>query len=885
MKLWCRVKSAWRNLFHRNQVERQLNTELHAYLDLVTGERIASGMPPSEARRTALVDFGGIEQVKEVVRAERAGVSLERAWLDAKYASRQLRRNSGFTITVILTLALSIGINTAVFSVVNALILKSLPYNHPELMGTIYTRVTGASASDERHNINGEQWELLRDNVPSLTSAISSVRTSAVNLRAGSEVRSVQAGRISAHYLDVLALRPLIGRNFLDLEDRVNGPKTAILSSALWRNTFNSDRTIAGHTILLKGEPYTVVGVLPDGAITPLNADIYTAIQGSRRGEGVGTNFQALTRLRDGASWQQSDAELNRAWSVRTRRYELEGDASAHVSYYSVPFQKGETARLRPQVLALMLAAGFILLIACANLAALNLARMLRRKAEFATRLALGASHWQLQKQLWIENLLLAFVAGAAAMAVGFIALRILLVLLPEHFLPVADVSLDERVLMFTLAVSLFTSVLFGMLPALTTRRFDLRSAMASRTATFGDRLRLRQSLIVGEVALTTVLLACSGFLIRTLVQLQTLPAGFRPSGVMTARASLDDARYHDAPAFRKLLAQSTAAMRQIPSVDHAAVGLSLPYERSLNTGGISISNGKEAGHEVMADEVYVTPDYFAALQIPIVAGRSFNDADGPTTQHVAIVNRSFAAKYFHGANPIGRYLMKDTVIVGMVDSVKIVPGFDSVAPLSDEQTMYIPASQMPARQLALLHVWFQPSWIVRTAVPIEGLGAQMQRALSSVDPNLPFSGFYRMSDLLAKALSAQRVEVALLGSIASLALFLTAVGIFALIANIVTQKTRELGLHLALGSTVSQAMLQIGAPGIQASGVGLVIGLGLSELAMRAMRSVVFGLEIYDAWTILAVILSLALVAFAATVVPTLRVAGIDPARTLRDE
>jgi predicted permease len=802
-----------------------------------------------------------------------------------KYALRQLWRNPGFTVTVILTLALSIGANTAIFSIVNALMLKNLPYPHPERMGTIYTRLTGLKPMDERHHVNGEQWELLRDQVPSLISAVSNIRTPGVNLRSGSHVQYLHAGRISAHYLDALGIHPVAGRNFSEEEDRVAGPKVAILSYSLWRNSFGADRKILGQSILLKGEPYTVVGVLPEGATTPLNADLYTAIQASRNGEGAGTNFEAVTRLRDGATWQQADAEINRAWSMRTQRYELVGDPGAKATYYSVPLQKGQTAKLRPQVLALMLAAGFILLIACANLAGLTLVRMLRRASEVATRLALGASRWQIQRQLWVENLLLAFVGGAAGVVVGFVALRGLLMLLPENFLPVADVSLDGRVLAFTLVVSLLTSVLFGMLPALMTRRFDLRAALASRAAVGGEHLRLRQALIVGEVALTVVLLAASGLLIRTLIHLQTLAPGFNPTGVMTARASLDDVRYHGPIAFRKLVNESVAAMRQIPGVQSAAVGLSLPYERSVIMGGLPIIDGKEAGQKVIADEVYVTPDYFEVLQIPMLMGRSFTDADGPATQHVAIVNETFVRKHFHGANPIGRYLFKDTMVVGVVEDVAMAPGIDAIAPLVGEATVYIPSSQVEASLLRGVHLWFQPSWIVRTAGPVEGLNVQMQRALASADPNLPFSGFYGMHDLLAKTLATQRVEVALLSAMAGLALLLSAVGIFALVANIVAQKTREIGIRIALGSSIRQAMIHIGGPGAGASAVGLIVGLTLCAGALRAMHTVLYGIAVYDAPTIITVVAVLALVTVIATTVPTLRIAGIDPAKTLREE
>jgi len=801
-----------------------------------------------------------------------------------KFAVRQLGRNPGFTATVILTLALSIGANTAIFSIVNALMLTSLPYSHPERMGTIYTRITGTRSSDQRHHVNGEQWELLRDDVPALISAVSSGQASGINLQAGTQVQYLQAGRISEHYLDVLGVHPVAGRSFSEVEDRPHGPKAVILSYGLWRNSFGADSNILGRAILLKGEPYVVIGILPEGVTTPLNADLYTALQPSREGEGGGTNFDAITRLRDGATWQEADAQINRAWLRRSRRYELVNNPGAQISYYSVPLQKGETGTLRPQVLTLMMAAGFILLIACANLAGLTLVRMLRRMPEVATRMALGASQWQIQKQLWVENLLLAFVGGIAGVAVGFGALRGLLLLLPEHFLPVASVPLNGRVLAFTLLLSLLTSLLFGMLPALATRKLDLRSAIASRAVIGGDRLRLRQALIVGEVALTVVLLAASGLLIRTLIHLQTLPAGFDATGVMTARASLDDARYHDPIAFRKLLSESILAMRQIPGVQHAAVGLSLPYERSLND-GVTLSDGKEAGQQVMTGVVYITPDYFGALQIPVRMGRTFTDEDGADSQHVAVVNETFARKFFHGTSPIGRYVDKDTMIVGVVEDVTIAPGLEVNAPLAGEEAMYIPATQVDGKLLSLVHVWFQPSWIIRTAGPVEGLTAQMQHALASVDSNLPFSGFYRMSDLQARTLATQRVEVALLSAMAGLALLLSAVGVFALVANIVAQKTREIGIRIALGSTIRQAMVHIGTPGVRASILGLLLGLVLCAGALRTMQSVLYGVSVYDIRTILTVVGVLALVTLIASMVPTLRIAGIDLAKTLREE
>ncbi len=800
-----------------------------------------------------------------------------------QFAFRQMRRNRGFTAAVMVTLALAIGANTAIFSIVNALMLTSLPYPHPERMGTIFRSVQGLRPYDGPTGIDGEQWELLRDNVPALISAISGW-SSGVNLQAGARVAYVQDGRISQHYLDVLGIHLAAGRNFTAAEDQPHGPNAAILSYRLWRNIFGGDRGIVGQTIHLKGELYTVIGVLPQGAATPLNAEVYTALQPSASGEGGGTNYDVITRLRDGATWLEANAEINRAWAAPAASLARENRAE-RVSFYSVPLQQGEAATLRLKAVALMLAAGLILLIACANLAGLTLVHVSRRTPELATRLALGASHWQIQKQLWIENLVLAVAGGAAGVDVGYLALRGLLALLPLGYLPVAGIPLDGRVLAFTLAVSLLTSILFGMLPALATRRVDLRSSMASRSVASTERLRLRQALIAGEVALTVLLLAGAGLLVRTLVHLETLPPGFNAHGVMTAKASLADARFHDPAAFRKLLAESTEAMRRIPGVENAAVGLTLPYERTLND-QVTLADGKESGEHVGADFVYVTPGYFKALQIPLLAGRRFTGSDGPNTQPVAIVNHAFAEKFYHGANPVGRSLNRGPVIVGLVGDVQLSSGLDPVAPLQTEETVYVPAAQMtqPA-YLAVIHTWFQPSWIVRTAGPIAGLTAQMQRALASADPGLPFSGFYRMSDLEARTLATQRIEVALLGAMAALALLLSVVGIFALVANMVAQRTREIGIRVALGSPIRRAMVHIAAPGIRASAWGLILGLILCAGALRVLRSVLYGVGVYDGPTILAVVVVLSSAALIAAAVPALRVVRIDPAETLRDE
>ena len=483
MDLLRTVLSRCAALFRHRRLDSDLDEELRAHIELATEENMQKGMPRAAARSAALRAFGGFTQTRETYRIQRGFPRTQSLLRDTRYALRQLGRNTGFTLTVVVTLALAIGANTAIFSIVNALMLKSLPYPHPERMSVLYARISGPEASDEIIDLDGEQWERLRDDVPALLSAVSSGISSGVNLQAGARVQYLHTARISAHYLDVLGVQPFAGRNFSEAEDRPQGAKVAILSYSEWKTAFDGDRDLLGQSIKLKGEPYTVIGILPEGAVTPLNADIYTALQPSRDGEGQGANFDAITRLRDGATWQQADAELNRAWAGQVQGFEKRNPGT-RILYYSVPLQKGQSAELRPKTLALMLAAGFILLIACANLAGLTLVRIMRRTPEIATRLALGASHWQIQRQLWVENLILAFTGGLVGVGVGFAALRGLLSLLPEGFLPVAHVPLDGSVLGFTLAVSLLTCILFGTLPAFATRKVEIRASMANRTGT-----------------------------------------------------------------------------------------------------------------------------------------------------------------------------------------------------------------------------------------------------------------------------------------------------------------------------------------------------------------------------------------------------------------
>ncbi len=816
---------------------------------------------------------------------------------DLRYAFRQLRKSPGFAVTAVLTLALAIGANTAIFSVVNALMLRPLPYPEPSRLGALIMHWNSPKGTEDDDSANGQTYLHVRDQVPAVTAAAEG-EEGGVNLQAGSSVQYVQQLRVSSKYFDVLGIPPQIGRSFTREEDRPNGPAVVVLSNHLWRTTFHSDPHIVGRAIRLKGAPFTVVGVLPRGAQSPLNegvtqaVDLWTPLQPTTTGEGEGTNYGVLLRLKPGSTWAQADAQLERlALTLFEKSLARNHDASVHL--VGVPLQRSEALPLRPAVFGLMVAVGFILLIACANLAGLALVRAGRRSGEMATRMALGAGRFALVSQLWTENMVLALLGGAAGLGVAKGGLVLLQRLIPVGLLPTNNFGLDGRVLLFTLAVSLATSVLFGMLPALELRRIDLRSAMAvgaSRPSSGSSNRRMRALLIAGEIALTVVLVSASGLLVHSLIYLETLPPGFDANNVMTGKVSLDDARYHDPAAFQHLLTASLDAMRRIPGVKNAAVGLSLPYERALNF-GVRIADGKNAGRDFEADEFYVTPGYFDVLRMHILAGREFTDSDTAQSQPVAIVNEAFAGKYLEQRNPVGRHLQSGAHprhamgIVGVVADIIQTPGLDRAAPLTSEPTVYLPATQINSDFLSLAHVWFQPSWIVRTRGPIAGITEAMQKALAQADPTLPFSGFYSMMDLERHALGMQRVEVMLLGVLAGLALLLSAIGVYGLIANLVVQRKREIGIRLALGSSIRAAMVEVGRLGVQATILGLAAGLAASFLALRAMKGFIYGIGMYDPATLIGTILVLAVVAVAATFLPARRIARIDPTTILREE
>ncbi len=878
----------FRRTVSRKQLYRDLSDEMQAHIEEKAAELMESGLSRDDAQAAARREFGNALLLEERGRQVWTWSTLDAIGRDVRFALRQLRRNSGFTLTVLLTLTLAIGANTAVFSMVNALLLRPLPYPKPERLASLMRHTTGVTAGGQRvdeleDGQDGESWELVRDRVPSVQPAAYSFGSSGVNLEANHQIRYVLDHRVSAAFFDVLGIRPLLGRNFVPEEDRPNGPHAVILSYDLWKSLFSADANIIGQTILLKGEPYIVVGVMPPHIQDTTPADLWTPLQPWHGGEGGGDNYHVVMRLRGDASWAQVDSQLQ-PLHPEIFDHLFKGAKSQLIA---LPLQKALAQEKRDATLILMSAVGLILLIAAANLAGLILVRVGRRQDELATRMALGAPRSAILRQVFMEPLVLTLAGAGCGTALAFFGLRAFAGLFPEDMLPLGGIAIDGRVMAFTLLCAAGVSLFIGIFPALATRHVHVRPSISSRAAGEAASGRTRQVLIACEVCFTMVLLAGAGLLVRTLVRLQTLPSGFDSSSIMTAKASLDDARYHDPGAFQRLVRSSLTAMQRIPGVESAAMGLSLPYERGLND-GFRVLDGPRAGHEMASSTAYVSPEYFSALRIPILSGRAFTESDTGASQPVAIVNVSFAKKHMGTLNVVGLHLglgKQSYRIVGLVGDVKKAPGIYVDAPLSTEPMYYVPYTQVDEASLALVHTWFQPSWLARERGRVAGLPEAMQRALAEADPRLPFSGFYQMADLQALALSAQRVEVLLLTILAGLALLLSVVGVYGLVANMVVQRKREIGIRMALGCRLGQAMRTVAASGIAAAIAGLGGGLLVSGFALRLLRSQLYGVGSLDPATLIVVALILLVAALAASLLPTRRIARIDPAATLRAE
>ncbi len=810
-------------------------------------------------------------------------------WQDFRYAFRLLRRSPSLSAIIVVTLALCIGANTAIFSVIDATLLRPLPYPEPERLASVVRHFRAHGAEGDNAGQTGALWELVRDRASFLNAAVYSGGADGVNFASGGTAQYVQQQRVGAGFFRVLGAAPLIGREFTREEDRPGGPAVVVLSHHFWQRVFHADVTVVGRSIMLRGEPYNVVGVMPENFRSDAAADLWTPLRPSKSGEGGGQNYEVIARLKPGVTWAQADGQIEAAGAGTIAEMKLPKDISARL--HLVSLQQSETAGVRRPILIAWAAVGLVLLIGCANVASLLLARAGARSREIATRMALGGGRWAVARQLLVESLVLAVLGGAAGLLVGLAGLRALQALAADSFPITEAMRLDGRLLAATACLALLASFLAGIFPALEASGVDIRAALteAGTRGVAGARKRwTRRMLVSGEVALAVLLLIGAGLLIRTLTHLYQLRPGFDPANVITASFSLEDARYSTAQKVNQLFDGGLARIRELPGVESAAVGLTLPYQRGLNDGFRRVDGPEASTEDLITDENYVTPDYFRAFRIPLLRGRDFRASDGATSAPVAIVNNAFAKKYLSRQEALGSHLFTDPEtreIVGVVGDVQETAGWGDFGPLGTVPMIYVPAAQTSDSFVQMVHTWFPPHWVIRTAGSSESVTRGIRDVAETIDPLLPISAFRTLQELRSRSLGEQRFHATLLATLAGLALLLAVIGLYGLMSQSVMERRREMGIRMALGSSVSRAIRDAALPGVLLALTGVAAGCVLAGLSVRVLEDQLWGVTARDPLTFVSVPLILLFVAALASLIPALRIAKLNPADTLRDD
>ncbi|MBZ5606560.1 MAG: ABC transporter permease, partial [Acidobacteriia bacterium] len=734
---------------------------------------------------------------------------------DLRYALRLIRQNWGFSLTVIAILALCIGANTAVLSVVNAAMFRPLDYPEPERLGAVASRAFGREGEFTSDSHDGRTWELIKERVPSLDGAVyGGGFGGGVNMGVNGAGVYVKQQRVSAGFFHAIGIAPEIGREFNDLEDRAGGPAAVILSHNLWKKYFHGDPGVVGRGILLRGEPYTVIGVIPAGfRFADVAADVWTPVRPSRTGEGGGSNYGVIGRIKPGATWVQASSELNALVPELKRQRTYSKDAKVQLEL--IGLQQDLTSELRQPLKMLWAAVAAVFILGCVNIGGMLLARASGRVGEIATRLALGAPIGRIVRQLLVESTTLGLIGGAAGIGVGYACLQGLKILGADAYSLLETVDLDWRVLLATLALTVIAGIGFGLVPAWQAAHVDLRSAQTgTRTVAGKKRFVPLGALVGGQVALAVPLLIGAGLLLRTFLYLWNINPGFDPNHVLTAQFSMQDARYKTAAAMSRMYDEVIDRLRQQPGIEAVAASLTLPYERALN------DNVQIPGYDrpQITNLTYVTPEFFTALRIPLQQGRLFTRGDGASSDKVAIVNQAFANLYLkNGAlgQPLGGSEKSRRTIVGVVGNVQEKrAGWGDFGPVAAVPTMYMPAAQA-GDEFMFVHVWFSPNWIVRSSLPQREVAATVERVTRSVDPLLPVAEFRSINDIKSATLAEQRFLAALVDALGGLAILLTTLGIYGLIANLVAERTKELGIRMALGASTKEAVWTAVRPGL----------------------------------------------------------------------
>jgi predicted permease len=810
-------------------------------------------------------------------------------WLqDLRFAVRMLRRNVVLTLVILASLGIGIGANSAIFSVVDALLLRPLPYPHSDRLAAVWLHSPGIGILRDWPS-PGQFIDIKNENHSFEQMALAQSRTA--TLTAHDQPERVDVLSAQSSLLSMFGAKPLLGRTLLPDEDGPGKPPVAILSNGIWQRLFNSDPAIVGKSITLNGKAYTVAGVLQHGFTVnaevlpsegPMDkVDIFLPLPlgpdaQQRRGD---ENYNIVVRLRPDVSFQQAQADIN----IIANRIRLKDKRGVTFGMDVVSLQKQVVGDVRRALLVMLGSVALVLLIACANVANLLLARAAGREKEVAVRTALGADWKRLIRQLLTESILLGLLGGVAGLLVARLSLWVVHSMNPGNIPRLEEIGINGTVLAFTFGLSLLTGVLFGLAPAWRVVRLDPNSSLKtggrsgqSDSGLYVKRHRLRALLVVSEIAFSLILLVGAGLLIRSFLRLQNVAPGFTTDHVMTMQVAAMDSKYHDEKLLAGFYRDVDARIAHLPGVVAEGTVSALPLTGTVGWGGIHVEGyAPPPGQELQVDVRTAGIDYFRAMQIPLVAGRFFTEQDGPNMPQVVVIDAKFAQRFWPHGDAVGKHVWfdpkKPITIVGVVGVVKQY-GLETDGKIAT----YFPMQQDPDRGTFL---------VARTTSDDAGLSTAMIREIHAVDPGVVVYGVRSMQDRLFDSLARQRFSSTMLAAFAAFALLLAAVGLYGVMSYLVTQSTRDIGILVALGARRENILGLVVRQGMQLTSMGIFAGLIGAAALTRVIASLLFGVSATDVVTFLAVSALLAVVAFAATVIPAWRASSVDPMVALRQD
>jgi len=819
---------------------------------------------------------------------------METILKDLKHSLRMFRQTPGFATTAILALALGIGANTAIFSVVNTVLLNPLPFPEPDRIVSIMQTSPQGSAwvlSIPKFNVWKEQTEVFQD-VAALDAG-----GPGINLTSGDQPEQLKGQRVSEAYFRLFGVPMALGRTFSPEEDRPGAGHFVVLSDGLWKRRFGGDPKIVGSAIQLGGEPFTVLGITGPGFQSSSPADLWIPFQADPNSTDQANYGRAVGRLKPGVTVEMARARMKIAADIYRRKFPRAMGPAA--SFSVEPMQEVVVRNVRPALLVLVSAVGLVLLIACANVASLLLARATGRQREIAIRAAIGAGRGRIIRQLLTESVLLSLAGGVLGLAIGFIGVRALLAVNPGNIPRIGvggqGVSLDWRVVAFTLGVSLLTGILFGLIPAMIASRPDLSSSLKESSSRSGSGLRQNKArglLVITEMALALILLIGAALLIRTFVALRSVNAGFDAHNVLTMDMSMAGGRFDKSAALGQLVRQSVERIEAVPGVVAAATTCSLPLEPSFGLPftieGRPLTDGPAHGG---ADWRTVSPRYFDVFKIPVLRGRSFNNRDESGAAGVVLINDSFAKQFWPKEDPVGQLISigkgmggmfnePPRQIVGIVGDVR-----DDGLNTDPGPIMYIPVAQVKDGVTALNNHLAPLTWAIRTQGDPYMLSSAIQSAIQSVNRDLPVAHIRSMDRVMSESTAREDFNMLLLSIFAGSAMLLAAIGIYGLMAYSVQQRMQEIGIRIALGAGPAAMRNMIVFQGMRLALIGVALGIGASFGLTRLMARLLFGVKASDPLVFVTVAVLLSAVAFFATYIPARRATRIDPLVALRYE